>query len=124
MAEELMVLKDPKKTKEDRLEKEWKENSRKVRGIFRCLEAPGNSLNFSFKAYPKDQLTRYSLQDGREYELPLAVIKHINTNCSYPVNEWAQDANGNKLPIIGRRIQRFQFQPLEYLGVLDEAPTK
>ena len=84
-----------------------------VRGIFKFYESPGFTLSFCFRKYKEDKTTRYDLQDGGIYTIPLGVAKHLNTNGSYPVHQYAKDEKGNAIQKIGHKVHRFGFQSLD-----------
>lgn len=93
----------------------WKEESKMVKGIFRCHEPRGGSVTFSFKAYKWDPVKTYTMVDGQEYEIPLAVARHLNKNCNYPVHQYILDSLGH--PIMdtnGKKISRMNFESLEF----------
>lgn len=95
----------------------WKEESKMVKGIFRCHEPRGGSVTFSFKKYKWDPVKTYTMIDGREYEVPLAVARHLNQNCNYPVHQHILDARGNPvLDVNGKKVSRMNFESLEFAG--------
>lgn len=109
-----------KKEEKSLLQEAWEKDSKLVKGVFRNLETPGMALKFSFRKYPQDRLTKYLLEDGKEYDLPVAVVKHLNSGCSYMVHKYAQDSAGKILPMVGKRVSRYQFQPSSYLEASGE----
>lgn len=90
-------------------EHERKRESRKIKGVFQCHEPRGGSLEFVFKKYKGEGVERYKLQDGKEYELPLSVINHLNQNCNYPVYSEILSPDGLRQSEVGKRVQRFNF---------------
>ena len=95
----------------------WKEESKMVKGVFRCHEPRGGSVTFSFKKYKWDPVKTYTMVDGREYEVPLAVARHLNQNCNYPVHQHILDARGNPvLDVNGKKVSRMNFESLEFAG--------
>lgn len=52
-----------------------------VTGIFHNIEAPGMSVEFSYKMYPGDDNVTYSLLHGEKYRIPRGVARHLSTNC-------------------------------------------
>lgn len=95
----------------------WKEESKMVKGVFRCHEPRGGSVKFSFKKYKWDPVKTYTMIDGREYEIPLAVARHLNQNCNYPVHQHILDARGNPiLDVGGKKVSRMNFESLEFAG--------
>lgn len=94
----------------------WKEESRMVKGIFRCHEPQGGCVTFSFKKYKWDPVKRYTFYDGMEYEIPLAVARHLNQNCNYAIHSYIMDVQGR--PIVdkaGKKFQRMNFQSLDFV---------
>jgi len=108
-----------KKKKNLRFERE--RDSKLVKGIFRFHEVPGSTMKFVFSKYKGEQPKRYSLNDGEVYSLPLAVAKHLNKNCSYPVHSHAVDAEGKAIYKVGERKRRCSFQSLEFIDPEDFA---
>ena len=99
------------------------ENRRIVKGIFKNLECPGTMLTFCFRKY-KEPIKTYYLMDGNEYDLPIEVIEHINSNCGYKKHEWKLENKRTIANEMGGRgsnkaiasvISRFMFTPLDYL---------
>lgn len=100
---------------EDKIRQKWKEESRLVKGIFRCHEPVGGQIMFPFRKYKWDQTKWYTLVDGETYEIPLAVARHLNENCSYAVHSHIMDAQGK--PTVdrsGKKISRMSFESLEF----------
>lgn len=99
----------------DPVRMKWKEESRLVKGIFRCHEPRGGSVTFSFKKYKWDPTKTYTLVDGHEYELPLAVARHLNQNCNYSVHQHILDSQGKPiLDVGGKQVSRMNFESLEF----------
>ena len=95
----------------------WKEESKMVKGTFRCHEPRGGCVKFSFKKYKWDAVQTYIMIDGHEYEVPLAVARHLNQNCNYPVHQHILDARGNPvLDVNGKKVSRMNFESLEFAG--------
>lgn len=108
------------------LEEFMKDELRLVKGIFQNFETPGMALPVHVKKYPGHVFNRV-LEDGKEYEIPLYVARHLNGidvtareidgklgTCSYEVHQYIVDKNG--IPIVSRqkRKHRFGFQSLEF----------
>ena len=99
----------------------WKEkmlaDKKLVKGKFINRECPGGELKFSLRLY-KGPVEKYTLVDGREYELPLGVVKHLVNNC-----QREEDTDKPKMldPYTGqplyekKMIPRFSFVTSEYL---------
>lgn len=93
-----------------------------VKGIFRFYEVPGGSMSFNFKKYKQDTVERFDLVDGQVYTLPLGVAKHLNSNGSYPVHQYIKDEGGNVSMRVGKKVNRFGFQSLEFMDI-DDMPN-
>ena len=95
------------------------EEQKMVRGIFRFHEVPGGQMDFVFRKYKGQPLEKYSMKDGEVYEVPLAVARHLNTNCWYPVyghNDKAQAVVAdNALMSIKEKVRRCSFQSLDFV---------
>lgn len=88
-------------------------DNRKVKGRFSCLEPLGGSVTFPFKKYRGDPVVHYTFEDGQEYEIPLAVAKHLNS-CGWDVHSHVLDANGKPTINVGKKHKRFIFQSMDY----------
>lgn len=129
MSNSLNVLKDPKKSGKERLEKIMQEESRVVKGVFKCYECPGASTTFSVKKYPNQPTKTYTFQDGKEYEVPLWVARHLNGidatagelqgrthSCGVPVHTYHIDpATGMASIEVGTVRRRYGFQSLDFM---------
>lgn len=96
-------------------EEKRKEDEKLVKGMFKNLEAPGGDLQFAYKAY-EGPVQIYHLYDGKTYELPFGVAKHINNQTRTPTKEYVPPTD-EKSPIQTRVTgyrQRYQFIPLDY----------
>ena len=94
------------------IEEMRQDDSRKVKGIFRCFNPPNGSVEFYFRKYKQDGVSKYNLKDGEEYELPVSVVKHLNENCFEDDHGYLLDANGDKIKGLGKRNHRFAFTPV------------
>lgn len=94
-------------------------DARLVRGIFKNFETPGSEIRFVFRKHKGDEIKKYILRDGETYSLPLGVVKHLNNNCNYPVHAYAMNENNVPVMRIGKRVNRFGFQSLEFMGLDD-----
>ena len=101
------------------LRKEWEKDRQLVRGIFRNHECPGGMLSFPFYKYKWDELKVYELKDGEVYEIPRAVAKHLNTNCSYPTYNYKNNVHGLPEVTVAERVRRTSFQSLEFMDMDD-----
>ena len=104
----------PRQILNDRIEQQRKEESRIVKGRFQCFEPVGGTVTFSFKKYKNDPVASYTMKDGEVYEVPLAVARHLNANCKYPVNQLAVNSDGSQRTDIGKWVPRMSFTPLEF----------
>jgi len=100
---------------DDKIYRKWKEESRLVKGVFRCREPEGGNVTFAFKKYKWDKTKWYTLYDGETYEIPLAVARHLNQNCGYEVHSHILGADG--LPTVNRNKtkSRMNFESTEFI---------
>jgi len=89
----------------------------KVKGVFRFHEVPGGTLSFPFYAYEGDEVEHYTLTDGKIYEIPLGVARHLNTNCWYPEHAYVLDENGTPKMQMNKKVRRASFQSLEFMDI-------
>lgn len=104
---------DPDAPMSDALEKQRKEEARLVKGIFQDNEIKGGSVHFFFKKFKGDPIQEYRLFDGQEYEIPLAVAKHLNSGCAYESHSYLLGADGKPLKN-PKKTHRFSFKALEF----------
>jgi hypothetical protein len=90
-----------------------------VSGIVKNHECPGGTIEFVFRKWKGDPITKYSFFDGQVARVPLGVARHLNNNCWYPVHAATQDKDGKESYKIGRKVRRFGFQSLEFLDQND-----
>jgi hypothetical protein len=90
-----------------------------VTGVVKNHECPGGTVEFMFRKWPGDPIEKYSFIDGQVVKIPLGVARHLNSNCWYPVHQYAQDKNGNASYKVGKKIRRYGFQSLEFLDEND-----
>lgn len=93
-----------------------------VRGKFIFHEVPGGSMSFVFRAYPQDEVEKFTLIDGQIYSIPLGVARHLNKNCWYPVHAYQMDDGGKPVMRIGQKVRRCSFQSLEFIDEVDMTP--
>lgn len=107
----------PEKKKEVKalLDKQYAEESKLVKGVFKNIECPGGTESFAFRKFPQDPIRMYELADGQTYEIPLAVARHINNTCNEKQHQWVVDAQGKKTVDVTRGRQRFQFLSTEFM---------
>lgn len=103
-----------KKEAKEKLDKVYKEESKLVKGTFKNLECPGGEIEFQFKKFPQDPLRVYTLEDGKNYDLPLCVAKHINNTCNIKQHEYVVDKLGNKTIDMNKGEQRYQFLSADF----------
>lgn len=101
-----------------KFEKQRQEESRLIKGIFQDNELKGGTLKFPFKKFQGDQIVTYNLTDGQEYDLPLSVVKHLNSNCFYSEDLYVTglvtpDGKPIKNPN-PKKKHRFSFKISEY----------
>lgn len=137
------VSKTTKEAAKEKLQEFMKEETRMVRGIFQCFETPGARVKIIVKKYPGIPHFEKEMDDGREYEVPLYVARHLNGidvtagaidgkihTCSYPVHGFKWDPGGPlpqsregdggiPVPIVGvnKRVKRYGFQSMEFGAV-------
>lgn len=101
------------------LEAKRAEEAKIVRGIFRFHEVPGGQMEFMFRKYKGDPISKYSMKDGEVYEVPLGVARHLNTNCWYPSyahnDKTSQSVADSAAVIIKEKIRRCSFQSLDFV---------
>lgn len=98
-------------------------DSRLVRGIFKNFETPGGEVRFVYRKYKGEEIKKYVLRDGETYSIPLGVAKHLNNNCNYPVHAYTTNEEGVPTMRVGKRVNRFGFQSLEFMGLDDLNPN-
>lgn len=109
------VVAEEKKVRRELFEKKMQEDQKLVRGKFQCLEVPNGCVKFSFRKWPCEQIQTYEMQDGHEYTIPLGLARHLANNCWYPIHEYAVDKSGKRLPIIGTKVKRVNFIPMDFM---------
>lgn len=123
------VSADPKKAAKERLHKIMQEESRMVKGVFKCYECPGASSTFSVRKYPGQHTQTFTFQDGKEYEVPLWVARHLNgidatasgiqgkiNSCGNIVHQYHVDpASGVSSIEVGTVRRRYGFQSLDFM---------
>jgi len=97
---------------EDRWEKQRVEESRLIKGVFNDNELRGGTIKFPFRKFKNDKINVYELTDGQEYELPLSVVRHLNTDCAYHQHSYILDSAGKAMKN-PKKVHRFSFKPIE-----------
>jgi hypothetical protein len=96
---------------DDKVYRMWKEESRLVKGVFRCMEPAGGCVRFCFRKYKWDPVQWYTMYDGETYEVPLSVARHLNQNCNVPVHSHVLDSQGKPtLDVKGKTRSRMNFE--------------
>ena len=106
---------EAKKKASEKIEKARKEDEKLVTGIFKNLEAPGAEATFSLRLYKEHPIRTFTLEDGKKYEIPMGVAKHINRQCKYQRASNLLDKEGKPTIGAGKPIQRYEFTPTDYL---------
>lgn len=94
-----------------------------VKGRFKYYDCPGGEMKFPFRKYKGDQIEIHTLCDGQIYTLPLGVIKHLNKDCFYIIHQHAVSKDGAPIQVIGKKVQRCEFIPMEFVDSEDLSPT-
>lgn len=97
--EAIITLDSKKLDAQERLAKLVKEETRLVKGRFRCFETPGSRTTITCKKYKDVPMFKKEMVDGEIYEIPLYVARFLNGQdavardrngdtgtCSYPVH--------------------------------------
>lgn len=92
----------------DRLKKLIAEETRLVKGRFRCFETPGAAQTVCCKKYKNVPMFKKEMVDGGTYEIPLFVARFLNGidavardvngevgSCSYPIHGFKWDKSGS-----------------------------
>ncbi|NGX57243.1 MAG: hypothetical protein K940chlam3_00129 [Chlamydiae bacterium] len=104
------------------------EECKPVKGIFKNYECVGGSAKIIQHKYRGQPLFSKTMEDGKEYEVPLWVARWLNGidvtakalngrigSCSYARHQHSVDRNtGQPIQVEGQRRQRYGFQSLEY----------
>lgn len=75
-----------------------KEETKLVKGIFKCFETPGSTQKIVVRKYPGIQPFEKEMTDGGTYEIPLYVARHLN---GVDVTAGAMGDANKKNPMIG-----------------------
>ena len=102
-----------KRASNEKIEKLREEEAKPVKGIFKNLECSGGAIRFVYRKFKGDPVDTYTLEDGKEYELPLGVARHLNTNCAYPVYK-SELSNERLVDVPGRMVNRYAFLSTEF----------
>lgn len=90
---------EPEKSSKDRLEKLIQEETKIVKGRFRCFDNPDSLCRIQVRKYKNVPMFDKWMADGGIYEVPLYVARHLNgidacaqalngkiNSCAYPVH--------------------------------------
>lgn len=98
-------------------EMERRRKAQMVKGIFRCYEPRGGTVEFVYREFKGDPIKKYKLKDGEMYEIPLGVAEHLRKNCAYREHKYVLDERGNPdINRVGKRIDRMSFDPVGFTG--------
>jgi len=126
---EVTINKDRKTAGKERLHKIMAEESRLVRGVFKCYECPGASAKISVRKYPDQHTSTFTFLDGQEYEIPLWVARHLNGidatagelkgkihSCAVPIHHFQIDPRTGLSSIeVGTVRRRYGFQSMDFM---------
>ena len=116
------------------------EETKLVKGRFRCFETPGDRRKIIVKKYPGIPVFEKEMIDGEVYEVPLYVARFLNGidvtasavggkihTCSYPIHgfKWengaapppcTMDGTGSLVPVetVVKRTRRYGFESMEF----------
>lgn len=123
----ISVTSSKKEEAKVRLQNLMKEEMTTVKGIFKNYECPGGSAHICVKKYPNTEVFDRWLEDGKAYEMPLYVARHLNGidrcaidlggvihSCAYPIHSYAVDQNGKSRIDAGTYRQRYGFMSLDF----------
>lgn len=121
------------------LKKFMDEETKLVKGKFRNVETPGASAKIIVRKYPKIPMFDMVMEDGRMYEIPLYVARHLNGTdvtatkagrklhtCAFPTHGFkfsdngmmpqSNDDGGKIVPLIvpTKWTRRYAFESLEF----------
>jgi hypothetical protein len=111
------LSKEKKEEAKAKLNEQHKKNSKLVKGIFKNLECKGGIAQMHYREFPQDEIMYYTFEDGKAYDIPLGLAKHINNNCAIAPHDYLIDVDGNKLvgPNKSKAQQRYEFISTEYM---------
>ena len=135
---------DKKLHNKDRLQKFIQDESKMVKGRFRCYETPGSRQKIQQRKYKEVPMFEKWMTDGETYEVPLWVARWLNgidvtahaingkvNSCSYPVHGFQMQHANDSLKAgeetynefgatvlpkenIVKRERRYGFESLEF----------
>jgi len=98
-------------------------DKRIIRGKFHFYERPGGMLDFGYGGYTRgDKIINYQLVDGRTYDLPWGVVRHLEESSYYMSHNIEVDSNASDRVVVQggeqevystvRGHARFAFMPV------------
>lgn len=81
---------------------------KKVYGTFINVESPGQPAKISGKYYKGMQYFSETLEDNKQYTVPLSVARFINERCSVEQHSYLQDEKGSPIKT-GKFLPRYKF---------------
>ena len=126
----------------DKLQSFIEEETKTVKGRFRCFDNPGSSVRIQVRKYKGVPMFDKTMIDEGTYDIPLYVARHLNgidatathingkiNSCSYPIHGFKSE--NNNLPAsyetlgptgptlapvdnIVKRVRRYGFESLEF----------
>ena len=126
----------------EKLQRFINEETKTVKGRFRCFDNPGSSVRIQVRKYKGVPMFDKTMIDEGTYEIPLYVARHLNgidatathingkvNTCSYPIHGFK--SSGDHLPPsyevpgpegvmlapvdnIVKRVRRYGFESLEF----------
>jgi len=111
------MIENKETKKKINLKYERDKDREKVKGIFKFYEVPGGEISFVFRKYKEDPVEKFTMVDGKMYNIPLGVAKHLNKSGWYPVHQYMQDESGKTSMKVGQKVRRYGFQSLEFVDV-------
>lgn len=118
--------------KKEELEYRRAKDHEKVRGIFHYHEVPNGFISFSYRVYPGDPIENWTFYDGKAYEIPYGVAKHLNNSGRYPRYRYLVNENGQRVTEApgGKRrnetmrvqdwVKRYSFQSTDFTEFEDK----
>ena len=106
---------EQKKKASEMIETARKADAKIVKGIFKNIECAGGDLHFAYHAYKGEPTRVYHLLDGKQYDLPVGVAKHINRQCKYKRSKHLVDRDGSRMITADKPIERYQFVSTEFM---------
>lgn len=111
------ISQERKSEAHEKLNEKYKEESKLVKGIFKNLECSGGKVEFPYKKYPQEEVTIFTFEDGKTYDIPLGLARHINQNCRLPPHVRIKNLDGDDVITkdMSKGQQRYEFISTEYM---------